>query len=497
MKQLLLLGGDTRALYGLIRFFHGAGVSVSVADCGIRSIVAATGLARYVYLPTIITPVEHYRAEDLARLCREVGIDAILTVTDQAYWRLHNSSIDADLRSLVIGYDSETYRALSDKAYVQPIAAAHFRAPALVEMVAPDQLYVVKDRASFRSDKLETRGGVTLRCGREISGTGEDVLIYEYLEGGFGAGIGLVAQGGQILAVSAHRRLHEASLAGSAVRERIEIPPDILARVKTFASAAELNGLNMIEFKIIDGDWFFIELNPRPWGSLPLYIAQPDFARGLAHAHGVEAAVLPEHRRIQVNLVKTLRNQPIALLRLLPRLPWLAFDEIGPYENLPLRFAAQKLRARISYRWHQLASLLRRADWRRAEGVPTFVCFGNINRSALAEAAWLNAGNPASSCGTIERGGRERSSNLKAYLVNNKIRLVGSSRPFNQQATGPLVIFDRHIYEDLVYRLGVDRRRIFLFSPTEVPDPHGRDQAAFARVFARIRALLQQTERQS
>ena len=48
MKHILLLGGDTRALYGLIRFFHGAGVAVSVADCGIRSIAASTALARYV-----------------------------------------------------------------------------------------------------------------------------------------------------------------------------------------------------------------------------------------------------------------------------------------------------------------------------------------------------------------------------------------------------------------------------------------------------------------
>lgn len=490
MKHILLLGGDTRALYGLIRFFNGAGVAVSVADCGIRSIAATTKLARYLYLPTIVTPIEHYLAERLAHLCSEAEFDAILPVTDQAYWRLHNSPIESDLRSLVIGYNSETYRALNDKAHVQQIAAAHFRAPALVKTIDPDRRYVVKDRASFQSDQLETRGRVALRYGRDLVDAAEDSLVYEYLVGGFGAGIGLVAEAGRILALSAHRRLHEAGFAGSAIRERIEIPLEIRARVESFAAATGLNGLNMIEFKIIDGEWYFIELNPRPWGSLPLYLAQPDFVRSLACAHGIEATVPTVRSRIQVNLVKTVRNQPKALLRLLPQLSRIAFDEIGPQENLLLRFAAQKLRAQVSFRRHQLTSMLRQADWRRVDGTPIFVCFGNINRSALAEATWQHAGHPATSCGTIERAGRDRSAPLQAYLANSGIGVEGPSRPFDLQANGPLVIFDRYIYEDLVFRLGVDRRRIFLFSSNQIPDPHGRAPTAFARVFARIQARL-------
>lgn len=491
MKRVLLLGGDTRALYGLVRFFHAAKVEVTVGDCGIRSIVTATRLARYAYIPTEMADLESYLPDYLERACREYAIDTILPVTDQAYWRLANTQLSGGIAELVIGYDNETYRALSDKGVVHRIAVQHFDAPSLVETIEPDTRYVIKDRASFGQDRLGTRGGVNLLFGCELNGETAHKLVFEYLPGGCGAGIGLVAKDGRVLAMSAHRRLLEKKFAGSAVREHIDIPPGMWERVERFTAAAGLSGLNMIEFKIIDGRWHFIELNPRPWGSLPLYLSQPDFAHSLAELFELEPGPLRRRDRIQVNLVKTVRNQPTALLRLLPKLPRLAFDEIGPEENLPLRLAGQKLCGWLSFRCHQLTSLFGVRGATGGRGAPVFVCFGNINRSALAEAISLSAGRSATSCGTIERFGRVRSEMLSAYLDDCGMELSGRSRPFDPEAEN-LVIFDRKIYEDLVFRLGVDRNRIALFAPTQVPDPHGGNAAAHRRVFDRIRARFEE-----
>ncbi|MGB9589542.1 MAG: hypothetical protein ACP5QG_02205 [candidate division WOR-3 bacterium] len=91
-------------------------------------------------------------------------------------------------------------------------------------------------------------------------------------------GISLLMWGGRARAGFAHRRIREVPASGgpSSAAESIPMPADTLKRLEAWLADEGFAGLAMCEFK---GD-YLIEVNPRPWGSLPLAIvAGIDFPR--------------------------------------------------------------------------------------------------------------------------------------------------------------------------------------------------------------------------
>ncbi len=93
---------------------------------------------------------------------------------------------------------------------------------------------------------------------------------------GKGAGVQLLASEGEILYAFQHIRIHEPLRGGpSSYRKSVPLNPELLNASKTIIKALNYTGVAMVEFKWHpdSGDWVFIELNARFWGSLPLSIA--------------------------------------------------------------------------------------------------------------------------------------------------------------------------------------------------------------------------------
>ena len=490
MKRILLLGGDSRSLYGLIQFFYRSNVEVFIADCGVRSIVSSSRLAQYVYIPTKAGEFEVYYLDYLESICNEYNIDKVLPVTDQSYWRLKNTLLPSSIGRLVLGYETKKYRELSDKSFVHPIALQYFRTPSLVENIEPNKQYIVKDLFSFSDNNLNDRGGVDLVYGRHLEGKETNKLVYEYITDGVGLGVGLVAESGRVLSMLGHKRIQEVGLAGSALRQTIEIPNNIRESISRFADAVGLDGLNMLEFKVSNGKWYFIELNPRPWGSLPLYLSKPSFSGALSKLLKLPAKNEGYKDAIQINLVKALRNQPLDLLCTIFGLSKVAFDEVGPNENLFVSYLSLKVRSYFSFRLFQIKHLF---NGGKKLDVKAYVCFGNINRSALAEALAKDKGENSISYGTIERAGRPRSKNLDSFLMRLGIGANGMSKPFSQDSES-YIIFDRFNYEDLVYKLGVDKSRIKLLTFRQIKDPHGLSGRKASKIFNTIRKVVNREE---
>ena len=105
----------------------------------------------------------------------------------------------------------------------------------------------------------------------------ETHLVLQSYFSGTGVGIELIAQQGEILYAFQHQRLHEMPLTGggSSYRKSVAINPDLLAASKRLIKALNWHGVAMVEFKINlqTGDFIFIEINGRFWGSLPLAVA--------------------------------------------------------------------------------------------------------------------------------------------------------------------------------------------------------------------------------
>ena|GEM_PF-2261975 len=118
-------------------------------------------------------------------------------------------------------------------------------------------------------------------------------------------GISLLMWGGRARAGFAHRRIREVPASGgpSSAAESIPLPTDTFRRLESWLSEEGFAGLVMCEFK---GE-YLIEVNPRPWGSLPLaIIAGIDFPKLLVDCWaGQPPSGLPGYRvRVKAHWLK-------------------------------------------------------------------------------------------------------------------------------------------------------------------------------------------------
>lgn len=100
-----------------------------------------------------------------------------------------------------------------------------------------------------------------------------EILIQQYVKGE-GVGIELLADHGEIVYAFQHKRLHELPLTGggSCYRKSVEINPVLLDAAKKLVSALRWHGVAMVEFKWQPDthEYWLMEINGRFWGSLPL-----------------------------------------------------------------------------------------------------------------------------------------------------------------------------------------------------------------------------------
>jgi predicted ATP-grasp superfamily ATP-dependent carboligase/protein-tyrosine-phosphatase len=102
-------------------------------------------------------------------------------------------------------------------------------------------------------------------------------LVLQQYFTGIGVGIELIAERGEILYAFQHQRLHEMPLTGggSSYRKSVDIDSDLLEASKKLIKELDWHGVAMVEFKKNPqtGEFILIEINGRFWGSLPLAVA--------------------------------------------------------------------------------------------------------------------------------------------------------------------------------------------------------------------------------
>lgn len=271
---------------------------------------------------------------------------------------------------------------------------------------------------SYAHDRTELEAQVrhALRFG--------EVLLQEYFRGD-GVGIELIADHGRVRYAFQHRRLHEVPLTGGGSSLRISetVTPALLSASEQLIQALGWHGVAMVEFKYAPatGEYRLIEINGRFWGSLPLAIAAgADFPAMLLdlYARGNIDNVAPARiGTICRNLRRDLdwlehvvrKAAPPRLVRL-PSTTEVLRDLLLVFSPRH-RFDVQSFGdpkpgivdlGRIArHHWQRIVSALRERR-RRQQELQTaksagrkvmssaqrvlFLCYGNINRSALAHA---------------------------------------------------------------------------------------------------------------
>lgn len=250
------------------------------------------------------------------------------------------------------------------------------------------------------------------------------VVLQEYFKGD-GIGIELIANRGEIIYAFQHRRLHEVPLTGggSSLRRSEPLDADLLEASGRLVEALNWNGVAMVEFKqdSTSGEFRLMEINGRFWGSLPLAdAAGADFPAMLLDLElsGEVNVCAPYREMLYCRLLSrdlfwyeaVLRGEGDRRIVELPARSQV-LRELALFLSPRHRFDVQSWRDPIPglvdlgrilsvyysriYRLlsHRVFLAQQRLAWRRGEvtdvldraGSMLFLCYGNINRSALAD----------------------------------------------------------------------------------------------------------------
>ena len=137
---------------------------------------------------------------------------------------------------------------------------------------------VVKPRRSYMMSDLTKRGRVHVtsdpaQLSELLAEAEPESLLLESCFEGEGLGVSVLAHEGRLLQAFEHHRVHERS-GSSFYRVSAAPTPDLVEACAAIAGKVRFTGIAMFEFKRnAEGGWILLEVNARPWGSLPLPVA--------------------------------------------------------------------------------------------------------------------------------------------------------------------------------------------------------------------------------
>jgi protein-tyrosine-phosphatase/predicted ATP-grasp superfamily ATP-dependent carboligase len=562
LGKVLVFGEDTRSFLATVRSLGRHGVAVHVVPANLRAPALTSRYVTAVHaLPPWMEdgPLEPGAAwlEAVEALLRAERFDLVIPCNETALLPLqhHRARLGALARLAIPDdgaiealFDKHATRTLARRLGI-PVPEGRLPQPGesadavLAALGAP---VVVKPRRSYVLERLERRGKVQFaRDAAEFARLQPELHAEEHVLERFfpgqGLGVSLLASGGRVLQAFEHHRVREDG-SGSYYRVSAALTPALLRACTDMVAALEYTGVGMFEFRRNPdtGAWVLLEVNARPWGSMPLPLGLgvdfpwrwyrlltageeipavdyrtgvygrnlvPDLQATLAEARGRGAGRLSFLARWLLELGRVVTGREIHDV-LVRDDPWPALVELGGVLGEAARRGAMRLpgwtvwvalRARA-----RLRAALRRAD----TGGVVFVCQGNICRSPFAAAALqarLAGRLPMRifSAGMLPRPGRPTPPpGVQAAAARGidlaRHRSVWLSRAMATAAT-VLVVFDETTrravldrYPDLggrVVKLGD------LLDGADIADPVDGDTMVFAATYATIAAAVAKLER--
>jgi predicted ATP-grasp superfamily ATP-dependent carboligase len=294
--RILITDGNERAALAAARSLIRAGHDVHVASSRRFAIAAVSRKvhAHRLRSDPFAGPGAH--AAELSALAHALGIDVLLPMTDQTVEAVleHRASFPAT--TAIPCPDLATYRAASDKQYLEELAATcGFSVPETRvlptwrgrDVALPGAEFfpaVVKPHRSVVSDGTTRRklavtpvaDAAACRAALEcLPPSAYPVLLQRHIAG-VGEGFFALRWQGRIVAMFAHRRLREKPLTGgvSVYRESIALDEQLALPGRRLLDALDWTGVAMIECKRdpATGRQYVMEMNGRFWGSLQLAI---------------------------------------------------------------------------------------------------------------------------------------------------------------------------------------------------------------------------------
>lgn len=547
--KVLVIGDDTRSFLSTVRSLGRQGIEVHVAPFDMRApALASRYITQVHFLPYYLDGGAEW-LDAIRGLLTDHGFALVIPCDERGLLPLCLHRADLSILSplaipspgaLDIFFDKAATRALAESVDV-PVAPGRMLAPddSVDRIIADLGLpVVIKEPMSYALPELYVRTSTRIiedRAALTSWLAGHDrtsPILLEQMFPGFGLGVSVLCDHGAVLQAFEHHRAHEMN-GSSYYRKSAPLDPRRLAAVERMARASGYTGLAMFEFKEnpADGSWILIEVNARPWGSLPLPVSIGiDFPYRLyqliARGEATAAVDYPANRYCR-NLVQdmwqarscaaSLVRRPIKFVTHCAGWVWsfrrvllgrehcdtLVIDDMHP----GLRELRQALGTKTRAAQGAQVGLQHTMATARPLGRPMevlFVCQGNINRSSYAELRCKNLFPTDrfkfSSAGMLPRNRRgSPTAAIKAAALHGVDMTAHLSRHATAamlRAADIVIAFDGINLASIAARYPELSGKVFLLGEADgaaskqILDPEGRDDATFLNTYDRIDACL-------
>ena len=289
---VLVFGDDTRSFLAVARSLGRRGALVHAAPFNFAApALRSRHITRVHRLPTHMGSGDDWLSELYSLIERE-GIRVLLPCDERALLPLarHRSAFGSEIvlalpsdQAIEALFDKVATRHLADSqglevatAVVSPNAAD---AEAIVSRLGVP--VVLKPRRSYTLERLHSRGKAmvlndTRALATALGSVVSEASLAEAFVPGEGCGLSVLIHDGRLIQAFQHERVHE-SARGFLGSYRVSVPvqAELAEACRKMLVAAGFSGIAMLEFRrrAQDGALVLLEVNARPWGSLPLPIA--------------------------------------------------------------------------------------------------------------------------------------------------------------------------------------------------------------------------------
>lgn len=287
VRRVLVFGDDTRSFLATVRSLARQGIEVHVAPFDFLSAALRSRYIRSIHwLPYYIGNGEEWLAAVKA-LVKEYNFSLLIPCDERSLLPLqrHQGELGGrqslaipDDRAIEVFFDKHETRTLA-KSLGIPIANGRLihQTDTVESLLAEAELpLVIKPRCSYSLADLYSRGRVVVAGNRDdlaktLPTAQDGEHFFEAFMPGRGVGVSILAKDGRVLEAFQHCRVHERGGSGF-YRASVPLAADLAEAVRRIVDALSYTGLAMFEFKIGEdpSKWILLEVNARPWGSLPL-----------------------------------------------------------------------------------------------------------------------------------------------------------------------------------------------------------------------------------
>lgn len=291
-KKALVIGDDTRSFLATVRSLGRQGIEVHAAPYNLRAPALSS---RYI---TQTHRIPYYLDGGagwlyaMQKLLSEQQYDLVIPCEERSLLPLYKHQHELPRHAVLAIPSPQALEAFFDKVNTRHLATSVgvpvAKGRQLMEGDTADTVLadlalpiIFKQRRSYSWPELYVRTTVKVIETRSqleslLPTVDEscDGFFFEEMFPGRGLGVSVLCQQGAVVQAFEHHRAHE--LGGSSYyRKSAPLDAARLAAVSRMVKSVGYTGLAMFEFKLNEttGAWILLEVNARPWGSLPLPVA--------------------------------------------------------------------------------------------------------------------------------------------------------------------------------------------------------------------------------